>query len=146
MKPLLDKWVEPVLLSALSFFMPIKGLLALTGLLIALDFITGIVAAKKRGETIQSSRMKHTAVKCFTYQMAILTGFIIEQKFIPELPVVRLVSAVIGMTELKSILENLESLSGVSFVSLITEKLGGELRDKTERASGRKSRTKRKKR
>ena len=108
------------LLSVLAVFAPIQPLLITVGVLIAADTVTGIIAAYKRGEEIKSSGLSRAITKLFVYQVVIITGFLLEKYMLSDLgvPIVKLLAGVIGVTELKSLLENSESVTGVDLLKI----------------------------
>ena len=101
-------------------FAPIQPLMAAVAVLIVADTITGIIAAYKRGEEIRSSGLSRAVVKLFVYQVVIVTGFLMEQYIVPDLgvPVVKLLAGVIGVVEFKSLLENVESVTGLDLLKI----------------------------
>lgn len=102
-----------LLLALLAVLMPIKAILLIVGFLIFADLFTGIAAALKRGEKINSAGFRRTIVKLFLYQTAILTGFLIETYLLGELiPITKMVGGIIGCTEGLSIFENINEASG----------------------------------
>lgn len=106
---------------------PIKALLISCGFLIIADLITGVMAAKKRGEAIRSAEMRRSLSKMVVYQIAIISGFILEKYMLHDmLPVSKIVSGVIGMVEFKSILENASTIAGQDILKLVIEKLGSK--------------------
>lgn len=112
--------VRTFLLSLLAVFAPIQPLMAAVAVLIVADTITGIIAAYKRGEEIRSSGLSRAVVKLFVYQVVIVTGFLMEQYIVPDLgvPVVKLLAGVIGVVEFKSLLENVESVTGLDLLKI----------------------------
>lgn len=111
--------LKKALAIAVAFVAPIQKLLGTTLLLVFADLVTGIWAAKKRGEVIKSKKLKNTVTKILAFELGIVLGHLLEVHFIPEIPVVRLVAAAIGMTEMTSIFENLRDISGVDFMGRI---------------------------
>lgn len=110
-----------------SILAPIKALLISCGTLILADMITGILAAKKRGEKISSAEMRRSLTKMLVYQIAIISGFILEKYMLEDLlPVSKIVAGVIGMVEFKSILENTSVMAGQDILSLVMDKLGSK--------------------
>lgn len=84
-----------------------KTLLALF-ILILLDFITGISAAKIRGEPIRSSKIKHSALKLLAYY-AVISGAHLAESSLNSY-IAFLDDAVIAffmVTELISLMENI---------------------------------------
>lgn len=115
-----------ILLSFVAIFAPIKMLIITVGVLIFTDLILGILAAKKRKETITSAALRRTVTKMFVFQAAILTGYLLEVYLLDSIiPITKLVAAVIGTTEFVSILENTSELTGLNFTDII-KKLGSK--------------------
>lgn len=105
---------------------PIKMALIVAFASCVVDLILGILAARKRKEPIQSYGLRRTAGKVAIYELAIICAFFIEQYMVgPELMVLKLVTAFIGLTELKSIMENLNELSSGSLLKALLDKLNG---------------------
>lgn len=112
--------VRTFLISLLAVFSPIQPLMAAVAFLIVADTITGIIAAYKRGEEIRSSGLSRAVVKLFVYQVVIVTGFLMEQYIVPDLgvPIVKLLAGVIGVVEFKSLLENVEGVTGLDLLKI----------------------------
>jgi hypothetical protein len=85
--------------------------------------ITGMWASKKEKKKITSSRMRRTVIKLLAYQFAIIFAFILETWMLDGLPVVNVITGLIGLTEGKSFFENIRRISGVDFWSEILSKL-----------------------
>lgn len=115
----MSSWIKAALFSIFSIFFPIKELLILTSILIASDTITGILAAYKRGEEINSHGFKKTIVKLFLYNLVIILAFLIEKYVIGDfIPFVKVGAAVIILTEFKSVIENFEAITGIKLVQI----------------------------
>ncbi len=92
--------------------------------LVAVDLVTGMLAARKRGEAIKSSGIKRTVGKILLYQTALCLGFLVQQNLTGDIvPAVKLISTLIGVTELKSVLENLNTLSDSSLFKVLIDKI-----------------------
>lgn len=115
----MTKWLVPLLLSALALLAPIHTLMAAVGVLIAADFITGIMAARRRGEPITSRAMGRTVYKCLGYQLAVISGFALEALIPGGLPIAKLCAAAIGLSEFKSLGENVRTLTGVDLWAVV---------------------------
>lgn len=125
MKTLLDKYLIPSLLSAVSVFAPIKGVIITVGVVIVVDLVTGVLAARKRGEKITSAGLRRSLSKALIYQTAVLTGFLMEKYLLVDLvPITKLVAGAIGAVESVSIFENLNTLSGNNLFTKLLEMLG----------------------
>lgn len=123
MKSVLDK----LLVAFVAALVPIKMVLITVGILIMVDLITGIWAAKKRGERISSAVMRRTVSKFLIYQTTIITGFLLQTYLLDNIiPVSKLVASVIGLVEFKSILENGNSILGEDLFKVIIQKLGSD--------------------
>jgi hypothetical protein len=102
-----------------AFLSPIQALMIATGTIITIDFIFGILAAKKKGILINSKRMSHTLIKMLTYQLLIITSYLMKLYFIPIIPIVEITSGFIGIVELLSISENFTVITGKNFITYI---------------------------
>lgn len=117
--------LKNILISIGLILAPIKmALLVAVGLCIT-DLILGIAAARKRGDVVHSLGLRRTILKIFVYESAIICSFLVETYLTgPDLMILKLVTALIGLTELKSVLENLNELSDGSILQVIINKLG----------------------
>lgn len=112
------------LLVVLAILAPIHALIISTSVLILADLFLGVWAAIKRKEVITSAGFRRSITKFAVYQVALITAFMVEVYMIKSiLPVSSLVAAVIGLTELKSLLEKSYLLTGTDFKSIL-QKLG----------------------
>ena len=112
-----------VLAALAAFIAPIYGLLITTGALIVTDFLTGIPAAIKRGEKIQSRKMGNTVTKLFLYTGAILLSQLMQNNILPDMPVTKMVSTIICGVEFKSVLENIKDITGLDIWTALKSKL-----------------------
>jgi len=137
MKKTWSKWTMKdylvgLLLSVLAIFAPIKALLLVTGVLIFSDLISGILSAKKKGEKITSAGLRRTVTKVTVYNAAIMLGFLCEKYMIDGfLPISKIAAGLISVVELKSVLENLDTINGNPVFKQLIEKLGS-INDKTK--------------
>jgi len=120
----MKQWVFNLILAILSVFAPAKSMI-LSGLsLVLIDLMTGILASRKQGIKITSSGLQRTIVKLAVYEIAIMLAFLVQHYMVAEIPVANIVSSFVGITELKSCLENIDILSGGDFLKSIIERLG----------------------
>lgn len=116
-----------ILIAIAAVFAPVKNVMLVTLVIMAIDLILGIAAAHKRGEAIKSSGMRRTITKFFVYETAICIGYLVQQYMLSDLiPVVKIISTYIGLTELKSCMENLDDINGEPILKAIIDKLGSE--------------------
>lgn len=121
------KFLKAFIISAAAVFLPIQSVIFTVLVLILSDLVTGVLAAMKRKEKITSAGFRRTVVKIFVYETAILIGFLVEKYILKDaMPVTKLISSVVGLVELKSLLENLETIQGQSIFTKIISKLGSE--------------------
>lgn len=121
------KWLSshPLLLSVLAVFAPIKMLIIVSTILVISDTMSGVIAAYKRGEKIRSSGFRRSISKTIVYLSALCLGFLVEKFMIDGvIPISKIVAGAISLTELKSILENLDSINGSSLFKSLIQRLG----------------------
>lgn len=123
----MKQWLYDGMLVILALLAPVQSILISCGVMIVADMLTGMVAAKKRGEKISSAEMRRSITKMFIYQIAIISGFVLETYMLENLlPVSKIVAGVIGTVEFKSILENVSVIAGQDIVKLVMDKLGSK--------------------
>jgi len=118
---------------ALGFIMPIWPFIVTAICLVFADAVTGVIAAKKRGEKITSRGFYRTSQKIVVYMVSILACEGIRVVFVPGIPVTYTAAAAISVTELKSILENTRSVSGVNIFAQIGGLLPGKKKSVDEK-------------
>jgi phage-related holin len=110
---------------AVVFTAPVHAFMAATGAIVLIDFVTGIWGALRIGDPLTSSKMSRTVTKTVAYQVAILSAWLFESVFVPELPVVRIAAGFVAATELKSVLENIAKITGLDVWPAILRVLNG---------------------
>ncbi len=131
-----------ILLIILAFLTPIKALILITGICIALDTIFGIWRSKKKKESITSRKLSAVISKMVLYQSAIILFFAIEKFILSDiiasftditLLITKLVTVTLVGIELTSINESFKTVKGYSlfdkFKSLLAraKSLKGEI-------------------
>ena len=118
-------WLINLMLTLTAVFAPAKGMVMTALLLVVMDMVTGILASRKQKTPITSAGLGRSIVKTLVYEGAILLAFLTQQYLTgPEVPVSNIVAGLIGLTELKSVMENLSFIvSGGSLLSSIIDKL-----------------------
>lgn len=112
-------WIKAVIFSIVAVLAPIKALLYVISLLILSDTITGIIAAYKRGEEINSKGFKKTIIKLFLYNLMVVLAFLMEKFiFLDLIPFVKIGVAVIALTEFKSVVENFEQITDIKLIQI----------------------------
>lgn len=88
------------------------------------DLALALIAAKRLGKPITSSGLKRTVAKILVYEMATILAFVVEHYLAGEfVPVVKTVTGLVGMTELKSCLEHLDDLGANPLFASLLNKL-----------------------
>lgn len=119
--------IKILALTLLAVFAPIKAIIFAALTLIIFDLITGVIASHKRGEPITSAGFQRTLTKTFVYLSAIMLGFLAETYLTGDLlPVSKIITSYIGFTEMCSLLENLNSISGTNLLTALIAKLGSK--------------------
>ena len=114
MKELLHYPLVKLAIAIVVVFTPIKDALLTAAVLISLDLILGVFAAKKRKEKVRiSSAMRRSLNKALMYSLAIMTAFIAQKYLTGELfPICNITTAFVGLAEITSLLENANQLGG----------------------------------
>lgn len=121
------KFLQASLVSLVAVLAPIKAVLLVSGFLIFADLISGILAARKRGENISSAGLRRTLSKMLIYNLAVISGFLVETYMVSELlPISKLIAGTISLVELKSILENLNTINGTDIFKTVLNSLGSK--------------------
>jgi uncharacterized membrane protein len=102
-----------------SFFLPIKHFLIFTIFVVFADTVTGIMAARNRGEPITSKGLYRTSQKVVVYFVGIMIFEGARNTFSLPVNITYMVAFTIATTELYSIAENIKSMTGVNIGTLI---------------------------
>jgi len=106
---------------------PVQAVMLTVGVLVIIDVVTGVWAAFKRSELIKSAILRRTVSKMIIYQIAIISGFLIQQYVLQnEVPITKVVAGFISLVELKSILENSNTILGRDIFKTLIKKLGSK--------------------
>lgn len=98
------------LASLISVLAPTESAVAATVVVTLLDLVTGILASRKGGQPVTSYGLKRTIGKLMLYLGGILLGFVVGTYLTPGVPLLNWVTTMIGLTETKSIAENVNIL------------------------------------
>lgn len=123
----MKSFLSNLIVSALAALAPIKPVMITVGILIVSDLLTGIWAARKRGEPITSAGLSRTVSKMVVYQTAVVTGFLLQRYLLADaMPIVNIVGGVIGLVEFKSFIENANVIVGHDIMSEILKRLSSK--------------------
>lgn len=102
----------------LAYFSPCKEVLHAVFALFAIDWLTGVYWSRKSGKKFTSYRLRKSISKGASYMVAIIAAFILDQSILGGgFHLINIVGGYIGLTELKSILENLSKITGKDWFS-----------------------------
>jgi phage-related holin len=110
--------LKSIILLIGAFLAPIATVIFAVLFLIFVDLVTGILASIKEKATITSSAMSRTIAKVFVYCTTIIVTYVVHKYLLVgfDFPVESIVSGFIALTEMKSILENMNRISNHSFL------------------------------
>lgn len=114
MKEVMEKYLLAISVYLLSYFSPAFPLMLAIGFFLVADFVTGMMAAKKRGEILTSKKMRPTITKGIGYMIAILVAHVFQKNFLSGIEVLKIVSGLIAFIEVKSLDENFRDITGKS--------------------------------
>lgn len=114
--------------SCIVFFAPIYPAMVAVGILIIIDTMTGVIAAKKNGEAITSKKLGGAITKSLVYQLLIVSAHLCELYLFAQIPFVKISLAFLAMTEFTSIAENFQKTTGKNFIKYIKEFMDSKLR------------------
>lgn len=120
--------LKVLLLSIIAVFVPIEQMAIVALVLVGADLVSGIIKAKKNGETITSAGLRRTLVKACVYEIALALGFLGQQYLTgPNVPIENIIGTFIAITELTSIFENMNIIAGQNLLSALVSKVGSFL-------------------
>ena len=114
-----------VLIVIASFLAPLHAILLTLFFLVLSDLITGVCAALKRRQKITSRKLSRTVTKLAVYLITILLVKLVNDQVIlsENIPLTSLVTSFIIVTELQSILENINKIARQNFLKVLIDKL-----------------------
>lgn len=112
------KFAAAVTAAFVAFISPLTSTLVFVGFLVACDFITGLAKASKKG-TVTSEKMIAKFYDSIGYFIGIIVAAFTEQYFGDAIPMVKAVVAIIALTELQSLRENIKELTGTDILQPI---------------------------
>lgn len=106
----------------LLIFAPIYSAMVVVCVLVLLDLVLGVWASWKEGYHITSRSMRRTIPKLLVYEITIAVMFLMET-YLFEFPITKIITALIGVIEGKSLFENLYRITKVDFLHIVITKL-----------------------
>lgn len=109
-----------LILSLIAFISPIKWLIVGVGGLIVFDTVAGVYRAYKQGEKITSRKLGHTVSKFLLYNLGVISGYILQLMIgLDFIPIAKIMACAIGLTELKSISESINEVTGIDLFKVV---------------------------
>lgn len=125
----LTELLRQLILFLLLWFSPIKMFVNLVLFLVAIDFITGLYASLKRGDKFRASKMVRTVEKIALYSVSIISAYLLQKISGDGDWMPRVVALFIGATELKSIFENVSSVTGTNVIGMVWQSFKDKIDD-----------------
>jgi hypothetical protein len=122
-----EKYLPLILTGIIAYLSPIVTSLIFVGGLVMFDWITGMIKGSKLG-TFNSRTMIKKFYTGSSYLIAIAAVRLCEVYFGEEVPLVKPLVAIIALSELQSMRENIEAITGVD----VLKHLFGFLQRKAE--------------
>jgi len=110
-----EKYTIYLITGLIAYLTPILTSLLLVGGLVMFDWITGIIKAHKLG-TLSSRVMIKKFYTGSSYLVAIAAVRLCEVYFGDEIPLVKPVIAMIALSELQSMRENIQAITGIDLL------------------------------
>lgn len=110
-----EKYLAYLTTGLIAYLSPILTSLLFVGGLVMFDWITGVIKAHKLGE-ISSRKMIKKFYTGTSYLVAIAAVRLCEVYFGDEIPLVKPVIAMIALSELQSMRENIQAITGVDLL------------------------------
>lgn len=128
-----EKIIYALLVGTSGFFAPIWILILWMTIFVSFDLISGVTAAKKRGELLQSCKLRRTINKLVWYFAAVLLAHGLDAGILSfiDLHLASFTAAIICGVELYSILENAYSITGNRVFWLLTQFTTKKIKDVT---------------
>jgi phage-related holin len=115
---LTGKLIALMISGFVAFMSPISDVLYFVGFIVVCDFITGIIKANKAGD-FNSTRMRDKFWDSVGYFIGIIIAHYVEMIFGNTVPLVKAVVAIIALTELQSVRENITEITGTDILKPI---------------------------
>jgi phage-related holin len=110
-----EKYTIYLITGLIAYLTPILTSLLLVGGLVMFDWITGVMKAHKLG-TLSSRAMIKKFYTASSYLVAIMAVRLCEVYFGDDIPLVKPVIAMIALSELQSMRENIEAITGIDLL------------------------------
>lgn len=110
------KNIALIFAAIVTLLTPLYPTLWLVGFISIVDFLTGVLGAKSKGEEIKSNKMIRKFYSVIAYFLGILIAHVIGGYYGDADFTVKAVVAIIAVTELQSVRENIQAITGVDIL------------------------------
>ncbi len=117
-----SKFLALMVSGVIAFLLPLTEVLIFVGFIVSCDFITGVIKAHKKGN-LKSRRMIDKFYDIIGYFIGILIAHYAENFFGDAVPLVKAVVAIIALTEVQSVRENISEITGTDILKPIINML-----------------------
>lgn len=114
-------------LATLAVLAPIETAMIACGFLIMMDLLFALIAAKKNGVKIESSKLKITAIKMLVYNLFLISGFIAETYLSSYIPFVKIIVTYLSSVEIFSISESFQKITGLPILKYVKQQIMNKL-------------------
>lgn len=116
-----------------GFIAPLPLLVFWMFMFVIIDMFTGMLAARRRGETLSSKKMKRTISKLICYMTVVLLARGINVHVLPfiELKACYIVTGIICFVEMFSVLENMYNITENQVFRLLTQWSKNKMKETT---------------
>lgn len=130
----IDKIWAYCITGTMAFFEPLWVLMLWFFIFVAVDMITGISAAIKERQIIESNKLRKTIYKLFMYCTVIVLVHAIDTEMMTlvDLGLARICSTIISGIELYSILENCYRITGNRVFKILTQSVLKKIENETD--------------
>jgi phage-related holin len=121
----MKEWITKIIFVSVAALAPIHAMIVAIFVIVIIDFVTGLMAAYKMGDSITSAGFRRTLSKLVIYQLGLISGHLIEDYLILDaFPVAKIIAGIIGLVELTSILENCNIVYGGNLFRALLQRIG----------------------
>lgn len=106
-------FIQKLCIWVLAILVPLYDVVGALILLIIIDLFTGVVASLKARADFDIFKILNTVTKVIIYSLILFACWLVESKFIPEIPFLRLGGGFLALVELRSIAYNFKQIFGV---------------------------------
>lgn len=116
----INKYALLILTGIVTFIAPIQETLFFVGMISVADFVTGLMKAQK-ANNVSSRKMINKLYAVTGYFIGICIAHSLEGYFGDAIPMVKAVVAIIALTEIQSVRENIKEITGTDILSPLTK-------------------------